>query len=172
MSLAELLLAVTTVVLVLGATLGMLDAGHRAHTAATARVEAYQTARVALERLAREIRAAGQGLPPGVPAIAVAEAGRIVIQLDQDGDGQALANNEVITWRLAGTTLRRAAGAGAQPVVDNVEALTLTYLDGAGAPAASPADVRTVGITLTTRADASARAAAATLATSVHLRNR
>ena len=172
MSLAELLLAVTTVVLVLGAAFGMLDAGQRAHAAGSARVEAYQNARVALERLAREIRSAGQGLPLTIPAIAIAEPSRVVIQLDQDGDGLALANNEVITWRLVGTTLRRTAGAGAQPIVDNVETLALTYLDGAGAPTANGADVRAVAIALTARADASPNAAAAALSTSVTLRNR
>ncbi|MBI3637996.1 MAG: hypothetical protein HY216_17510, partial [Candidatus Rokubacteria bacterium] len=72
-----------------------------------------------------------------------------------------------------GTTLRRTAGAGAQPIVDNVETLALAYFDGAGAPTANGAEVRTVAITVTARADASANAAAAArLSTSVHLRNR
>src|SRR5438874_6704993 len=43
----------------------------------------------------------------GFDAIAVAERERVVLHVDQDGDGRADARGETITWRLAGAVLRR-----------------------------------------------------------------
>jgi hypothetical protein len=76
-------------------------------------------------------------------------------------------------WRLTGATLRRATGAGAQPVLDGVEHFALTYFDGAGAITTSAAAARSVGIALTTRSAArSGRTEAFVIATRVRLRNR
>jgi hypothetical protein len=57
-----------------------------------------------------------------------------VLHRDLDGDGLVSASGETITWRLTGATLRREAGAGAQPVVDGVRTFALDYLDAATAP--------------------------------------
>src|SRR3989304_1699746 len=61
MSLAELLTAVALVGLVLSGMLGALQQGQQAYAIGAARVEAQQNGRIALERLTREIRAAGAG---------------------------------------------------------------------------------------------------------------
>ncbi len=81
-----------------------------------------------------------------------------------------------MTWRLAGDILRRDAGGGAQPVINGVRSLSLTYLDAAGAPTADPAAARRLTITLVTRADhatsLAGRDLGAVFTTDVHLRNR
>ena len=90
--------------------------------------------------------------------------------MDRDGDGRTTARDETITWRLAGTVLRRDAGGGAQPIVDGVRSLVLEYLDAARRPTAVPAEVRTVVITLTT--EGAGGIGALTLTTQTRLRTR
>ena len=173
MTLAELLVALSVLGLVLAATLGAFTEGQRAHARGAARVETQQTARVALARMAREIRQAGLG-GDALPPIAVAEPSRIVIQHDLDRDGRAVSKGETVTWLLSGEVLRRDAGGGAQPIVNGVRALQLSYLDGAGQVAATPAAVRTVVIVLATAPEhpGAGGATLTRLATEVRLRNR
>jgi Tfp pilus assembly protein PilW len=176
-SLAEALVALAVTGLLLAGTFTLLDQGVRVHAWSAARVEAQQAARVALERLASELRQAGFG-PAGTsfPAIAVAEPTRLVLQVDLDGDGRAAGSREVVTWLLGGGgVLRRNAGAGAQPVINGVRELRFTYRDAAGQPTVDPGAVRSITIALTTEpahpARDAGRRAAATL-TTVRLRNR
>ncbi len=171
MNLAELLVSLTLLGLALAGLFTSLDQIQRAYAVGTAALEAQQSARVALERLAGELRGAGFG-GGGFDAIALAEPARVTLQSDLDGDGAIAANGETVTWRLAGTTLRRDAGGGAQPVVEGVRSLRLAYLDGAGEPASTPGAVRTVVIALTTEGAAPGAGGALTLATRVRLRNR
>jgi hypothetical protein len=173
--LADLLVAVAILGLVLAAILGMLAMGQQAYAVGAGRVEAQQSARVALERMAREIRTAGRG-EGAFAAVAVAEPTRIVLQVDVNGDGAIAGRGETITWRLAGSILRRDAGGGAQPVINGVSALRFTYLDTGGGETTVADDVRSVVITLTARPDHSSPGrwadVATTLATRVRLRNR
>lgn len=177
MNLAELLTVVALVGLMLGALLVALDHGQRVYATGSAGVEVTQNARVALTRMATEIRQAGRGPRPEVFA-AIAEAGpeSIVLQHDLNGDGVIAGVGETIRWRLAGGVLRRDAGGGAQPIINGVKALTFTYLDAGGQPAAGLAAIRTVTISLTTApthtASALAKTSAHTLTTRVRLRNR
>src|SRR5437867_11566741 len=113
MSLAELLVALALVGMVLAGVFGILDQGQRLYAVAAARVESQQTARIALERLAREIRHAGEGRPGAdFAAITVAEATRIVLNFDLNGDGVIAGTGETVTWLLRARVLRRDAGAG------------------------------------------------------------
>lgn len=176
MTLADLLASLAVLALVLAATFSLLDQGQRLYAYGAARVEAQQTARLALERMAAEIRQAGRG-GAGAPfgALSVAERSRIVIHLDVNDDGVIVGNGETITWLLRGRVLRRDAGGGAQPIINGVRDLELTYFDAAGQPTAVPGEVRSVGIALTTEPDhagAPARPVAARVATQVRLRNR
>jgi type II secretory pathway component PulJ len=149
MTLAELLVALSVLGLVLAATLGAFTEGQRAYARGAARVETQQTARVGLARMAREIRQAGLG-GGAVSPIAVAERSRIVIQHDLDRDGRAVSKGETVTWVLSGGVLRRDAGGGAQPIVNGVRSLELSYLDAAGRDTTAPTAVSTVVIVLTT----------------------
>ena len=168
-NLAELLVTIALLGTVFAGTLTALEQGRRAYTIGDARVEAQQNGRFALERLASEIRNAGAG-GVGFDAISVAERERIILHVDRDGDGRTTALGETITWRLAGTVLRRDAGGGAQPIVDGVRSLVLEYLDAARRPTAVPAEVRTVVITLTT--EGAGGIGALTLTTQTRLRTR
>jgi hypothetical protein len=172
-SLAELLVVLATSALVGAAAFTLLDEGHRASAFGAARAESQQSARVALARLAGEIRVAGRG-GRGFDAVAVAGPDTIVLQQDLDGDGLVTAHGERVTWRLAGSVLRRDAGGGAQPIVNGVSALALSYFDAGGAPTTSAAAVRTVEIVLVTRADRAGPGAVVTtvLTTRVRVRNR
>jgi type II secretory pathway pseudopilin PulG len=178
MSLAELLVVVSLLGLIVSAAAPALQQALAAFGDGAARVETQQATRVALERLAHDVRGAGHGGGPGAfPAIAVAEPSRIVLQSDLDGDGAIASAGEAIAWHLAsGGVLRRDAGGGAQPVVNGVRSFTLTYLDAGGAVTAVPAAIRAVRIELTAEptrpASAGARRVASALATTVALRNR
>ena len=169
MTLTELLVAIALLSTTLAATLTALEQGQRAYALGAARVEAQQNGRIALERLAREIRNGGAG-GIGFDAISVAERQCVVLHVDQDGDGRADARGETITWRLAGTVLRRDDGGGAQPIVDGVRSLVLEYRDAAGRSTTIPGEVRTVVITLTTVGTGGA--GAMTLTTQTRLRAR
>jgi prepilin-type N-terminal cleavage/methylation domain-containing protein len=171
-TLTELLVALALVGVLATATLQLLDQSLRAWAAGVARVESQQTVRVVLTRLAADIRAAGFG-GVGFDAIAVAEPQRIVLQQDLDGDGAIAASGERVTWRLAGSILRRDAGGGAQPIASGVRVFELRYLDAIGAPSSTPADVRSISVTVTTASErAMLSAPTSTLSTLVRLRNR
>jgi type II secretory pathway component PulJ len=172
-SLTDLLVALAVLGLLLAGTLALLDEGQRTWAQGAARVEAQQSARVALARLARELRQAGYGGTAGAfDAISVAERSRLVMHLDLDGDGRTTGRGETVTWRLAGRVLRRSAGGGAQPVAEGVHDLELTYFDAAGRPTRVPSEVRTVGIRITTGPADTAAGAGVTMSTRVRLRNR
>ena len=174
MHLADLLVAAAVFGVVSAGMLTVLDESLRVYTVGAARAESQQSGRVAVERLAGEIRTAGLGPHASAfPAITVAEPTRIVLHHDLDGDGSVAGPGETITWRLTGATLRRDAGGGAQPVIDGVRRFALEYLDASDRVAASADDARTVVITLST--DAAGEAAdrsVTTYATRVRLRNR
>jgi type II secretory pathway component PulJ len=172
-TLADLLSALAVVGLVLAAVLSVFAEGQRAYTHGAARVQTQQSARVALARMAREIRQAGHGAGAFSP-IAVAEPSRLVIQQDLDGDGVVATRGETITWRLSAGILRRDAGGGAQPIVNGVRTLGFTYLDGDGRPSSRADAIRTVVITLATEPEhwSAGGATLTTLTTEVRLRNR
>jgi type II secretory pathway component PulJ len=175
MTLAELIVSLALTGVLLGAVFGLLETGLRVHAFGAGRVESQQNARIALDRLAREIRQAGFGAP-SFPALSIAEPARLVLHLDLNRDGVIAGNGETITWRLAGRVLRRDAGGGAQPVIDGVRDLAFTYFDADGAATARPEAVRSVGMRLTTEpaepAADRAWAASTTLVMRVRLRNR
>jgi hypothetical protein len=172
--LADLLVSVAVLGLVMSANLLVLDQGRRALAIGAARVESQQTARIALHRLARELRTAGSSpRTPAFSAITVAEPERLTLHRDLDGDGEIAVLRETVTWKLDGTILRREAGGGAQPIVNGVRALEFRYVDDSGTPTIVPADVRGVTITLATvSASTPGAAAPTTVSTHVRLRNR
>ena len=166
--LADLLVAVAVLGFVMGANFVLLDQGQRAYLTGAARVEAQQTARIALIRIANDIRTAGSSLAhPAFAAISVAEPARLVLHRDWDGDGVIAGPSETVTWLLDGTTLRRNAGGGAQPIVNGARALAFAYFDAAGEPTTAPEDVRSVRVTLTT-----GTTTRTTVTTQIRLRNR
>lgn len=171
-ALAELLVVLALAGLVLLALTGLLQQGGQAYLDGTARLDAQQSARVALERLGRELRGAGID-PRGMGFLPLANPSPtgFTIQNDLNGDGVISGNPERITYALRGRTLRRNAGGGAQPIIDDVEALTFAYLDAEGRPTRVPGEIRSVLIAVTT-GPPKPGTGAVTMTTQVRFRNR
>ena len=149
MQLSELLVYVAVSGVLLGGTALLLQQGQRAYAIGAARVEVQQGVRLALERMTAEIRGAGFAPNGGTfAAIAIAEPTRLVIQHDLNGDGVIRGAGETITYLLRGTTLRRDAGGGAQPLLNGVSELHFTYLDVARRPPATPDAIRSIVISI------------------------
>ena len=150
-SLVDLLVALAVGGGLMASTLTLLHLGLRAWVWGAARVEAQQSARYALERLAGELREAGYDpTVAGIAPVVLAEPTRVVFQRDLNGNGVVDPTRERVTYllRAGETILRRDAGGGAQPVVEGVRGFRLDYLDRAGAPTTDPAAVTAVRIRL------------------------
>ena len=150
-SLAELLVAAAVLGCVLAGLWTLLQAGFAAYGFGAARVEAQQSARIGLERMVKELREAGYDpTGAGIAAVTIAEAERVVFQRDLNGNGTVDPTHERVTFlvRHGETVLRRDAGGGAQPVIEGVRRLALSYYDRAGAVTTDPARVAAIRIQL------------------------
>ncbi len=151
LSLAELLVSLAVLGLVLAGLFGILHSGVKAYGWGVGRVEAQQAARVALERMARELREAGYDpRGAGIQPVVAATPALVTFQRDLNGNGVVDPTRERVTFlvRAGESVLRRDAGGGAQPIIENVRRFGLTYFDSAGAPTTDPARVRSVLIRL------------------------
>jgi type II secretory pathway component PulJ len=150
-SLIDMLVALAVGGAMLAATVTLLHLGLRAWAWGASRVEAQQSARYALERMASELREAGYDpTAAGIAPVVVAEPARVAFQRDFDGDGVVDPTRERVTYllRAGESILRRDAGGGAQPVINGVRALRLTYLDREGGETTDPAAVVAVRVRL------------------------
>lgn len=151
MSLVELLISLAVAGLLLAATFEILRGGLFAYGWAVARIDAQQSARVGLDRMARELREAGYDPTyAGIAPIVVAAPDRVVLQNDLNANGVIDSTRERVTFvlRAGERTLRRDAGGGAQPIIDGVRRLSLTYFDRAGAPTTDAGNVAAIRIAL------------------------
>lgn len=170
-SLVDMLVALAIAGGLMASTFTVLHLGLRAWVWGAARVEAQQSARYALERLAGELREAGYDpRVSGLAAVVVAEPVRVTLQRDLNGNGLVDPTRERVTYLLrpGESTLRREAGGGAQPVIERVRVFRLTYLDRAGAETTDPEAVIAVRI----RLDVGESGAAVRMETQATLRNR
>jgi type IV pilus assembly protein PilW len=148
-SLIDLLVALAVGGGLMASTLTLLHLGLRAWVWGAARVEAQQSARYAVERLAGELREAGYDpTVAGIAPVVLAEPVRVAFQRDFNGNGVVDPTRERVTYLLrpGERILRRDAGGGAQPVIEEVRELRLSYLDRTGGPTADPAAVTAVRI--------------------------
>lgn len=155
-SLAELLVSLAVVGLALSGTFAVLHGALHAYSWGAARVEAQQSARVALERIARELREAGYDpTGAGIAPIAVAAPDRVTLQSDLNRNGIVDATSERATFLLrpGERVLRRDAGAGAQPIAENVRRFHLTYFDRLGAETTDASRVAAVRVDIEVGAD-------------------
>lgn len=150
-TLVDLLVALAVGGGVLAASVMLLHQGLQAWVWGTARVDAQQAVRYALDRLAGELREAGYDpTVAGIAPVVIAEPARVAFQRDFNGNGLVDPTRERVTYllRAGERTLRRDAGGGAQPVIEGVRAFRLVYLDRAGLETTDPAEVRAVRIRL------------------------
>jgi len=163
-TLAELLVALTMLALVLTAVVMIENGTLQAYVVGSNKTEVQQNARVALERMAREIRQTSS-------ALTVATATNLGF-VDQD--------TGPTTYWLNGTALTRTAGGADAIVIGAVQALTFAYRDVNNAvlttPVGTPANVYRVDITIQTASEDTVVAGSvsdtrAELTTTVRLRN-
>ena len=167
-SLAELLASLALLGLLMAAALTGLVAGQESYGLGAARIDAQQSARIALERMAKELREAGYDpTGAGLAAVVLAEPTRVAFQRDLNGNGVVDPTRERVSYLLRGSVLRREAGAGAQPIIEGVRSLALTYFDRAGVETTDPA--RAAGIRI--RLDVGRRGPGALMETQVSFRN-
>ena len=147
-TLAEMLVAMAVTGFVLGGILLLQQQGQQAYLFGSNRVEVQQNARVALERMARDLRAA--------TSITTAAAANLVF-VSKDTSG----NDVAMQYQLSGTNLDRTCTCPADPtdgtltLVGGVGALAFTYKTQAGATTSTVADVRMIDISLTTKTEES-----------------
>ena len=146
-SLAELLVACAMVGVVLAGVFVALQQGENAFLFGTGKVEVQQNARVALDRMARELRLGSN--------ITAANATSITFQfIDETGATVTVA------YSLTGTNLQRnqtnPVPAAAQPetLIGGVGTLALVYYDNTNAVTATVANIRVVDIRLITQPQA------------------
>ena len=121
-----------------------------------------QTARAALDMMAREIRMAGYD-PMGVNRDVdpsndfhglTYHPSELHIRADLNGNGVLTDRNESIVYLHDGptSTLRRKVGRGGrQPVAEHIEALTFSYRDASGNPTTHATSIRAVDVRVTAR---------------------
>jgi prepilin-type N-terminal cleavage/methylation domain-containing protein len=149
-SLAELLVACAMVGVVLAGVFVALQQGENAFLYGTGKVEVQQNARVALDRMVRELR---QGT-----SITAANATSITVQYIEDNAGAP--QTITVTYSLNGTNLERnqtnPVPAAAQPetLIGGVGTLALVYYDNTNAVTATVANIRVVDIRLITQPQA------------------
>ncbi len=168
-TLAELLVVCAVIAFVMAGLLIMLQTGQESYLVGSNKVEATQSVRVAIDRMAQEIRSGGfcptcTGAPP-FTAIAAQTATGFTIQNDWDGDGAITAagtvtdangnvRGEQIIYSFAGGALTRqetGVDATALTLATGINTLTFTYQDSAGVTTAIPDNIRTIVVTLTTQ---------------------
>jgi prepilin-type N-terminal cleavage/methylation domain-containing protein len=191
-TLAELLVVMAIMGLVMAGLMPIMVSGNQSYATGSNQIEAQQAARVALERMAREIRGAGfnptraacptvggelttcpvvgtQGGNPTTTALR--------IQSDANGDG-VFATSEHVEYRLSGINLHRKEGTGAtQTIVAGIQSLTFTYLDASGVATVQPENIRSVQISVTAQpgnlpATWQAGRVSVTMSDRIRLRNR
>jgi len=145
-TLTELLVAMAMLGLLLTGVYTLQQQGLYSYMVGSAKVEAQQNARVALDLMIRELRSA-----TSVTAIAVGD----LTFVDQNG--------VTIRYNLTGTNLQRTANGVLDVLIGGVSNMSLTYRDSNGVVTATPANVANVAITLTTQPQAANPCAASAL---------
>lgn len=114
-------------------------------------VELQQNSRVAIDRMAREIRMAGYDSKETASAgfVATTDADDINFTMDLDESGAIDAGNETVAYSYDAGNLELKRNGTA--VIDNIDALNFVYLDEDGEVTATLANIRTVQIAVVLR---------------------
>ena len=140
-TLTELLVSMAMLGMILGGVYTLQQQGLYSYLMGSAKVEAQQNARGALDLMIRELRSA-----TAVTAIAAGD----VSFVDQDG--------ATIRYNLAGGDLQRTFNAAVDVLIGGTQTLAFTYQASSGAVTANPGSVATIVITITTQPQATTSA--------------
>lgn len=172
-TLVELLIASTLLVPFVMAVFLIVEPMQRAYSQGEQRADLQQSARIAMARMARDLRAAG--LDPGAAisslpapaAIQTAEVSRIAFIADPDDDGKSMKIEYRLDLTAEPPVLRRqqwswstsnnswTGASGAQPLAERITGLELTYYgaDGTAIPSSElPAklgEIQRIGLVIT-----------------------
>jgi Tfp pilus assembly protein PilW len=138
-SVAELLIAAAMTSALMAAVFVILQQGQNAYLFGAGRAEVQQTARGALDRIARELR-----------------TGITFQYIDNDVPNGNVPMTVTVQYSLSGTNLQRnqtAPAVAGQPetVIGGVNTFALTYFNANNVAAANAGDVRTVNVRLSTQ---------------------
>lgn len=161
-TLIELMVVMAMIGIVTGSIYGIFVSSNRSYRTQDKVVEVQQNVRVGIDFMARDIRAAGFD-PQGTAdaGIEVATATKVRFTSDMNRvNGIEDTNRERITYEydavsndLLQLLYEGTASATSETLIDNVSALTFTYLDSGGNdlgnPVANLAAIRTILISLT-----------------------
>ena len=178
-TLTEVLVTMMMMILVMFALYSVFDMSLRVFGFGNDKTEAVENARLGLEKMEREIRAAypydkagiGGTVNNTVIAGGVANpSDSITFGNDMDSNRMIDPATEQITYSLSGNTLQR----NSQPVVEFVKlgGLTFNYLDSNGNLTITESNIRRVQIRLEVEVKRGPQAGTQTLTTDVTLRNR
>jgi prepilin-type N-terminal cleavage/methylation domain-containing protein len=143
-TLAELLIATAMIGFVMAGTFVALQQGENAFQYSTGRVEVQQTARMAVDRMAHDLRTGS--------TVTVSNASSVTFQYIDDTGATV-----TVQYSLTGTNLQRnqtnPVPAAAQPetLIGGVNALVLIYYDNNNVTTTTAANVRVVKIRVTTQ---------------------
>jgi len=181
-TLLEMLISSAVFVIVLFAVYLMLVTSQITYARGENKVEIQQNARVAMQRMAREVRMSGYDPGSAIPAqasqtaIQVANANTITFIADLDGDDVS----DRITYRLQGNQVIRdnaswVGGAWTPSVsselADSVSALSFTYFDSTDTATATLAGIRRITLGITVQDTAAGFQDSFPLTVDVRLRN-
>ncbi len=161
-TLTELLIALVLGVFTIGAVYGVHLHQVKQRIVQEDALAMQQTARAALDMMAREIRMAGYD-PMGVNRDSdpsndfhgiVYHPTNLHVRADLNGNGVLTDSKESIVYLyddLTSTLRRKVGRGGRQPVAEHIESFTFSYLDALGRPTTHGPDVRAVNVQVTAR---------------------
>jgi len=165
-TLTELMVAITIFGVVMGAIYSAYMSQQKAYTVTEAVTEVQQNLRAAMYNLERDIRMIGYdprsaGVFGFRNAASAWQAGwmgsnTITFTWDCNGDGTYDSGvSEYTSYRLSGDALQKQEGTGGgwNNVALDIASMSFQYLNASGTAAATPADVRSVFVTLTANKD-------------------
>jgi hypothetical protein len=192
-TLLEFLLFTTVFAIIMSAIYMMYSSHHTTFTRGKSEIDVHQHGRVALEKMAMEIRMAGYdpSTPPVIPlqgccglpttAIQTMTGSDIIFIADVEGTdgyaervryyrnvGTSQIRREIQTWNVGSGSWNTAA---TSDMADKVNSLTFTYIDGSDLETVTAANVRRVTIQAILQGTGSESTALYQLATDVRLRN-
>jgi len=151
-SIVEMLMAVAIGLIVLAGLVVTFVSQKKAYDVQAQVAEMHQSARAALDMISRDV--AGAGYDPtnyGLEAVPVAQAHKVQLRADLNGDGDTDDDFEDVTYELAGTVINRTSGGSTVAFAENVAALNFLYYDADGNTTTDPDEILKIVITLTTR---------------------
>lgn len=148
-TLVELMVALTTLAVVLGGVYALQRQGLNAYLMGWARVEAQQDARLALDLLVRELRSA-----TSMTTVTGCNAGTGDITFVSLDDQNPTGPTVTVRYRLNGTNLERTKAGTMTILIGGVVSLSIRCFDAAGVATATAADVRSLTVAIQTRPQA------------------